>query len=258
MKVSSINNNYQQNKPSFKAKLQLSGNTTLIANEGVAKLQDVVSRIGSKTDIIDIALPISNRFSKGKANVNIAGYVNGALEQFVHSIEKTDVLGSLIEGLKSNYVIKEVNFDAWKEVFDLKDKETFESLNRLRDFANSKSTSKDFRFNTIEDMLNRINAPITRDNDRIIHYAALRNPDLLKFCLKHPNIDVNAQNVIGNTALHWVSENFKEESIKLLLERDDIDITIKNVFDNTAEQEKYGDAYPFWDKYAKNGYKKFW
>ena len=258
MKVQAINNNYQQNKPNFKAKLQLSGNTNLITNDSVAKLQDVVSRIGTKEDVIDIALPLATKFSKGLANVNIAGYVGSTLKQFTHSIKKTNVLESLIEGLKSNYVVKEVNFDAWKEVFDLKDEKTFKDLELLRRFANSKSDSEGFRFNSVEDMLNRINAPITKDYDRIIHYVALRDPELLKLCLKHPNINVNAQNDWGNTALHYVSHNFKEESLKLLLERDDIDTTIKNAWNKTAEENKYGDAFGFWSKYAKNGYKKFW
>ena len=218
MKINSITkNNVQNNNPNFNARLQLSGNTDLLVNDGVATLQDVVSRIGTKGDIIDIALPITNKFNKGKANVNIAGYVNSTLKQFVQSIEKTDVLGSLIEGLKSNYIVKEVNFDAWKEVFDLKDKETFAKLVRLFCFANEKSDGGKFRFDSVEDMLNRINAPITGDNERIIHYAAIRDPDLLELCLKHPNININAQNCLGDTPLHWVSHNFNEKSIKLLL-----------------------------------------
>ena len=259
MKVNSITKyNVQNNKPSFNASLQLSGNTNLLVNDGVATLQEFVSRIGSRGDFIDIALPMSNKITKNNAKANIAGWVNGTLKQFPQSIEKTDVLGSLIKGLKSNYIVNEINFDAWKEVFDLKDKETFESLERLRNFANFNGAGKEFRFDSIEDMLERINAPITIENERIIHYAALRNTDLLKICLKHPNINVNAQNCLGDTPLHWVSHNLNEESIKLLLERDDVDTTIKNVFNRTAEQNCYGDAYYFWDEYAKNGYKKFW
>ena len=261
MKIQIINNNYQQNKPSFKAKLQLKENTGLVANDGVETLKEIVSRIGSKTDIIDIALPISNRFSKGKANVNIAGYVNGALEQFVHSIEKTDVLGSLIEGLKSNYVIKEktpINKDAWKEVIDLKDEETFEAYDLLRVKINCDwYLYEEHTFKSVKDMLERINEPIKKDRRRLIHYA-VRNPDFLKLCLKHPNIDVNVQDSQGKTALHYASSTHYVESLKLLLEREDIDTTLENVWGNTAEQVKSGDAYTFWDEYAKNGYKKFW
>ena len=259
MKINSITkNNIQNNNPNFNARLQLSGNTNLLVNEGVATLQDVVSRIGTKKDIIDIALPIANSFNKGKANVNIAGYVNGALKQFTHSIEKTDILRSLIEGLKSNYVIKEVNFDAWKEVFDLEDEKTFEDLDRLLYFANEKSDGGKFRFNSVEDMLNRINAPITREDDRIIHWLATRDVDLLKLCLKHPNINVNVQECLGRTALHFASGYPRIESLKLLLERDDVDPTIKNIFGKTAEQSRSGKAYDFWSEYKKNGYKKFW
>ena len=261
MKMQIINNNYQQNKPSFKAKLQLKGNTGLVANDGVETLKEIVSRIGSKTDIIDIALPISNRFSKGKANVNIAGYVNGALEQFVHSIEKTDVLGSLIEGLKSNYVIKEktpINKDAWKEVIDLKDEETFEAYDRLLTSINANLyLDGEYKFKSVEDMLGRINEPVTKDKMRLIHYA-VRKTDFLELCLKHPNIDLNVQDSQGLTALHVATRFSYVESLKLLLEREDVDRSIKNIWNDTAEQNKTGKAYSFWDEYAKNGYKKFW
>ena len=222
MKINSIKEqNIQGNQPNFKAKLQLKGNTNLLVNDGVETLKEIVSRIGAKTDIIDIALPISNRFSKGKANVNIAGYVNGALEQFVHSIEKTDVLGSLIEGLKSNYVIKEktpINKDAWKEVIDLKDEETFDAYDLLRLRINwDWYLDKEYRFKSVKDMLERINEPIKKDRSRLIHYA-VRNPDFLKLCLKHPNIDVNVQDSQGLTVLHYASRLHYVESLKLLLE----------------------------------------
>ena len=113
--------NNQNNKPNFKAKLQISGNTNLLTSSQIDTLKEFGSRIGTKADVIDIALPITKKTSKSIANANIAGWVNGTLKQFTQGIEKTDVLGSLIEGLKSNYVVKEVNFDAWKEVFDLKE-----------------------------------------------------------------------------------------------------------------------------------------
>lgn len=250
--------NIKNNNPNFKAKLQISGNTNLLTSSQIDTLKEFGSRIGTKADVIDIALPITKKNSKSIANANIAEWVNGKLKQFTQGIEKNDVLGSLIEGLKANYVVKEVNFDAWKEVFDLNDEKTLKSLNRLYCFAYNRSDGKEFYFNSVEDMLERINAPITRSGERVIHYAALRNTDLLKLCLKHPNINVNVQNCLGSTALHCVSHNFNEESIKLLLERDDVDTTIENVFGKTAEQNAYSDGYEFWRKYAKNGYKKFW
>lgn len=250
--------NIQKNKPNFKAKLQISGNTNLLTSSQIDTLKEFGSRIGTKADVIDIALPITKKNSKSIANANIAGWVNGKLKQFTQGIEKNDVLGSLIEGLKANYVVKEVNFDAWKEVFDLNDEKTLKSLNKLLRFANSNSDGKGYKFNSVEDMLERINEPLSSNGDRVIHHAALRNTDLLKLCLKHPNINVNVQNCLGNTALHWVSDNFNEESIKLLLERDDVDMTIENYFGSNAEQNAYGNGYVFWREYKKNGYKKFW
>ena len=60
MKVDSI----QNNNPSFYAKLQLRGNTKLIADDGFKTIKEIVGKIGSETDIIDIALPMFNRFIK--------------------------------------------------------------------------------------------------------------------------------------------------------------------------------------------------
>ena len=131
-------------------------------------------------------------------------------------------------------------------------------MERLRNFANFNGAGKEFRFNSVEDMLERINAPITRNNDRIIHYTAIRDPDLLKLCLKHPNINVNVQNILGSTPLHMASNYPKIESLKLLLERDDVDMTIEDFISRTAEQIRKGDACGFWSEYAKNSYKKFW
>jgi len=162
------------------------------------------------------------------------------------------IIAMLSYGVYNSYM------DSQPEVFDLKDEETFKSLNRLCCFANSKSAGKEFWFNSVEDMLERINAPITRSNDRIIHYAAIRDPDLLKLCLKHPNINVNVQNILGSTPLHLASNYPKIESLKLLLERDDVDMTIEDFIGRTAEQIRKGDATGFSSEYAKNSYKKFW
>ena len=260
MRINSIKEYNINNNPNFKAKLQISGNTNLLTSSQIDTLKEFGSRIGTKADVIDIALPITKKTSKSIANANIAGWVNGKLKQFTQGIEKNDVLGSLIEGLKSNYVIKEktpINKDAWKEVIDLKDEETFDAYDRLRLRINTDWYLGEFRFNSVEDMLGRINEPIQEDKSRLIHYA-VRNPDFLKLCLNHPNIDLNVQDSQGKTALHYASSLPYVESLKLLLEREDIDTTLENIWGKTAEQTKYGVAYTFWDEYAKNGYKKFW
>ena len=86
-------------QPSFRARLQLRGNISLLDNNGVKCLSKTIDKIGSKTDIIDINLP--EKFSKNKANVTIAGYVNGALEQFSVSIEKNNVLNGIVSCLQN-------------------------------------------------------------------------------------------------------------------------------------------------------------
>ena len=76
MKINSITKyNVQNNNPNFKASLQLSGNTNLLVNDGVATLQEFVSRIGSRGDVIDIALPMSNKITKNNAKANIAHWL---------------------------------------------------------------------------------------------------------------------------------------------------------------------------------------
>ena len=262
MKINSIReHNIYGNKQNFKASLQLNGNTKLIPKDGIETLKEVVSRIGAKNDVIDIALPMANKFRNNKTNVNIAGYVDGTLKQFVHSIEKTDVLGSLIEGLKSNYVIKKISNEAYKEFIDLKDKETFEVLDKFRHFLNYEGNLQIRRkeFYSVEDMLERINETVTDWTQMRIIHCAVNDPKALKLCLKHPNLEVNAQNCLGQTALHIATQEQSIEALKLLLECPNVDKTIKAKNELTAEQLiHYGNGRKFWDEYAKNSYKKFW
>ena len=261
VKINSITeHNAQNNKLNFKAKLQISGNTNLLTSIEADTLKEFGSRIGSKVDVIDIALPITKKTSKSIANANIAGWVNGTLKQFTQSIEKTDVLGSLIEGLKSNYFVQEVNHGAWKGFIDLEDKKTFNVLDTFRCFVNKERRTKiGSKFHSVEDMLDRINEPIVDwSQKRIIHFA-VQDPNTLKLCLKHPNIDVNAQDYLGRTSLYLASSDHLIESLKLLFERPDIDMTIKANSGLTAEHcIYYGDGLKFWEEFAANGYKKFW
>ena len=83
----------------FGAKLQLRGNIGLLSNNNVQVLQKNIKNWGSSTDIIDINLP--QKFSKNKANVSIAGYINGALEQLNVVVEKNDILGGIVSGLQN-------------------------------------------------------------------------------------------------------------------------------------------------------------
>ena len=84
-----MNLTVNNSQPNFNAKLQLRGNISLLDNNGVRTIKKITDKIGSNTDIIDINLP--DKFSKNKANANIAGYVNGVLEQYTVSTEKASV-----------------------------------------------------------------------------------------------------------------------------------------------------------------------
>ena len=66
-------------EPNFKAKMQLRGNIRLLKNEQAQSLKSIIEKIGLKSDIIDINLP---QKVAPKGVVHMAGYINGALEQF--------------------------------------------------------------------------------------------------------------------------------------------------------------------------------
>ena len=94
-----MNLTVNNSQPNFNAKLQLRGNISLLDNNGIRTIKKITDKIGSNTDIIDINLP--DKFSKNKANTNIAGYVNGVLEQYTVSTEKSNILKSIISGIEN-------------------------------------------------------------------------------------------------------------------------------------------------------------
>lgn len=276
MKINSI----QNNNPNFNAKLQLRGNTELIANDGVNKLKEVASKIGSESDIIDIAIPMSNKFIKNKADLNIAGYVNGALEQFTHSIEKTNVLMGVIVGLEKvkdvfstlnqtpqkisnveeSNLTEVTNKKTRQCVIDMEDSKTQELLEELKSLiiyaklGKGKSTVPNYCKNFLK-LGEKINNPLSRYKDTPIFYAAAYGrEDLLELLLKHPDINVNVQDSTGSTPLHMAISLNRCECIKLLLEREDIDLSIENYYGKTVDDMHH----PIYEKYKANGYKKYW
>ena len=238
MKVDSI----QNNNPSFYAKLQLRGNTKLIADDGFKTIKEIVGKIGSETDIIDIALPMFNRFIKNKANINIACYVNGSLEQFSQNIEKTNILACVIAGLEKAKEIFSISNQASKEVFNVKEKTLIKATNKptkqcainiedkktqellvemtnlldgiVRHRYNIPNYSKDFL-----KMGKHINDRITGDGYCAIHLLATSTRvDLMELLLKHPDIDIKVRTDWGDTPLHIASRvgYYDDRIIKLL------------------------------------------
>jgi len=59
--------------------------------------------------------------------------------------------------------------------------------------------------------------------------------DIIELLLKHENIDVNIQNIDGNTPLH-ISLYTNDDIAKLLLDHKDIDVNIQNIDGNTPLQ----------------------
>ena len=100
-------NNYQ---PSFNARMQLRGNISLLQKGEVESLKTIIGRIGSTPDIVDITLP--HQLSES-GTVRMAGYINGALEQFSGNFNNNDIYSGIIKGL-----------DKIKEIFPMKQTES--------------------------------------------------------------------------------------------------------------------------------------
>lgn len=83
-------------EPNFKAKMQLRGNIRLLKNEQAQSLKSIIEKIGLKSDIIDINLP---QKVAPKGVVHMAGYINGALEQFKGKYKNFDVYSGILNGL---------------------------------------------------------------------------------------------------------------------------------------------------------------
>ena len=106
---------------------------------------------------------------------------------------------------------------------------------------------------------NAINEPLNFNNSRLIHYAAMNEKsDFLKLLLKHPDININVVDSQGKTPLHYAYSREQVDNIKLLLERKDIDKDIKDNYGSIAEQCAFGLSEDFYQKYRRNGFKKFW
>lgn len=87
-------NNYT---PAFQAKMQLRGNISLLDNKQVQKMTKIIKGMGQATDIVDIALP--EKIIRQKGVINIAGFVNGALEQVSEKFENNKVFEGIMLGL---------------------------------------------------------------------------------------------------------------------------------------------------------------
>ena len=83
-------------QPNFRARMQLRGNISLLKKEQAQSLKTIIEKIGAKTDIVDITLP--EKLAKSGV-VQMAGYINGELEQFVGKYKKSDIYSGIINGL---------------------------------------------------------------------------------------------------------------------------------------------------------------
>ena len=82
-----------------------------------------------------------------------------------------------------------------------------------------------------------------QDSYRFIEAAKEGDLKVVKELLKRSDIDVNIQNIDGNTALIWASYEGHLDIVKELLKRSDIDLNIKDnddkdFFDYLKEDQK--------------------
>ncbi len=83
-------------QPNFRARMQLRGNISLLKKKQAQSLKTIIDKIGAKTDIVDITLP--EKLAKSGV-VQMAGYINGELEQFVGKYKNSDIYSGIINGL---------------------------------------------------------------------------------------------------------------------------------------------------------------
>lgn len=64
----------------------------------------------------------------------------------------------------------------------------------------------------------------------LLHYCCMYryNSQILEFLLKHPNIDVNIKDDVGNTPLHYAVKHNKLHYVKKLVKHKNININSKN------------------------------
>ena len=79
MQISSIQ---QTQNTNFKAKLQLTGNTSLLKNEQTQALKTIVDKIGSKTDIIDSNVYSELQNDCGKIRRVLISSINTTKEKY--------------------------------------------------------------------------------------------------------------------------------------------------------------------------------
>jgi len=86
----------QQNNTSFRAQMQLRGNLTLLKKEQTQTLKNIIDKLGSKTDIIDINL--SENINKGF--IPLAIFANNKLFQVFGEIKNNDVYAGVVNALE--------------------------------------------------------------------------------------------------------------------------------------------------------------
>ena len=80
-----------------------------------------------------------------------------------------------------------------------------------------------------------VNAQDSDGDTALLRAALMGNADAAELLLEHPDIDPNARDAaFGATALMWACLHGRVEVVKLLLEHPDIDVNIKNHAGATA------------------------
>ena len=210
----------------FGAKLQLRGNIGLLSNNNVQVLQKNIKNWGNSTDIIDINLP--QKFSKNKANVSIAGYINGALEQLNVVVEKNDILGGIVSGLQNAKKIFPDNKTSNKTA----NMPIQEIINKL--IENEKFNEKLAELLKVQSDTSKIK----KISDKFDNFEKSYDKKIKQ--LEHDKLSKNSQNI---------PEEIVYAIFKVIKNNGDFEDKLARCVDNALKQD--GMAYSFAQKIAK-------
>ena len=186
-------------EPNFKAKMQLRGNIRLLKNEQAQSLKSIIEKIGLKSDIIDINLP---QKVAPKGVVHMAGYINGALEQFQGKYKNFDVYSGILNGLDKVKDIFPTVATVIGEVSVVNEIANNDNTSRVNEAAilTSKLMPKSYVSDAVykESVVNFLKRKVELVKEDFEYFLDINNPWNKDYNIKNSELIQNIRNVIKN------------------------------------------------------------
>ena len=241
MKIDSV----QNNRPNFTAQLRLKGNVRLISKEATNTLNNIVSKIGSASDIIEIAIPVPIKYVENKANIDIVAHINGAKEQISQVIEKGIILSGITIGLEK---IKEKFSNSDKENIEIVEASNLETNiaknGTINDAVSNKKNTEKINNNIIDmedpetqNLLSELTTFLREQ--KTVDYCPDYTKDFLKIGkaindpISAPIVTEDGKTDIDFRAITYVVNFGKDKLLKLLLKHPDIDVNVRDFYNRT-------------------------